>query len=422
MMKATALRLYGKNDLRLETFDLPEIKENEILADVVTNSICMSDYKAVIQGENHKRVPTDVKTNPIILGHEQCGTIIKVGEKLKDKYQYGMKYSIQPALNYPGKETEAVGYSFRYTGGYATMIIITKEVNEMDCVIPYEGEAYFHASLSEPVACIISAIKNQYHKGKEEYTHEMGIKEHGSIAVMGGAGPMGLGFLDLLIHTDKKPKNLAVTDIDDSRINRAKELFPPGEAEESGINLHFINTNENDAIKKIMELTSNKGLDDIFVLVPVPALIEQASELLANDGCLNFFAGPANKDFKAKLNFYNVHYSEHHIIGSAGSYTSDMREAMNLIGKGVINPAMMITHVGGLDSAAGAIQHLPSIPGAKKLIYTGVYLPLTALDDFEEKGKTDPLFKELSNIIKKTKGLWSKEAEDYLLTTKESIK
>ena len=49
-MKTTAVRLYGKNDLRLETFDLPEIKDDEILAKIVSDSLCMSSYKAAIQG------------------------------------------------------------------------------------------------------------------------------------------------------------------------------------------------------------------------------------------------------------------------------------------------------------------------------------------------------------------------------------
>ena len=77
-MKTLALRLYGENDLRLERFDLPEITDDEILADIVTNSICMSDYKASIQGAKHKRVPDDVATNPIILGHEFCGKLLKM--------------------------------------------------------------------------------------------------------------------------------------------------------------------------------------------------------------------------------------------------------------------------------------------------------------------------------------------------------
>jgi hypothetical protein len=35
-VKTKAVRLYGKKDLRLEEFELPEIKENEILASVIT--------------------------------------------------------------------------------------------------------------------------------------------------------------------------------------------------------------------------------------------------------------------------------------------------------------------------------------------------------------------------------------------------
>ena len=45
-MKTKAVRLYGVNDLRLEEFELPQIKEDEILAKVVRDSFCMSSYKA----------------------------------------------------------------------------------------------------------------------------------------------------------------------------------------------------------------------------------------------------------------------------------------------------------------------------------------------------------------------------------------
>jgi hypothetical protein len=82
----------------------------------------------------------------------------------------------------------------------------------------------------------------------------------------------------------------------------------------------------------------------------------------------------------------------------------------------------MITHVGGLDSAVDTIKNLPKIPGGKKLIYTGLSLPLTALEDLEEKGKTSRLFKELALIIQRTKGIWSREAEEYLLANAEAIR
>ena len=98
-MKTKAVRLYGKNDLRLEEFELPEIKDDEILAKVISDSVCMSTHKAALQGSDHKRVPSDIAENPVIVGHEFCGIIEKVGKKWADKYKAGDKFSIQPALN-----------------------------------------------------------------------------------------------------------------------------------------------------------------------------------------------------------------------------------------------------------------------------------------------------------------------------------
>ena len=72
-MKTLAVRLHGVNDLRLEAFDLPALQDDQILADITSNSICMSSHKAAAQGAGHKRVPDDVADNPIILGHEFCG-------------------------------------------------------------------------------------------------------------------------------------------------------------------------------------------------------------------------------------------------------------------------------------------------------------------------------------------------------------
>ena len=68
-MKTKAVRLYGANDLRTEEFELPEIKDDEILVKIMSDSICMSTYKLVEQGKNHKRAPKNIDTNPVIIGH-----------------------------------------------------------------------------------------------------------------------------------------------------------------------------------------------------------------------------------------------------------------------------------------------------------------------------------------------------------------
>ena len=47
--------------------------------------------------------------------------------------------------------------------------------------------------------------------------------------------------------------------------------------------------------------------------------------------------------------------------------------------------------------------------------YTNKKLDLVAINDFEEKGKSDPFYAKLHEIIAKNNMLWCKEAEDYLL-------
>jgi threonine dehydrogenase-like Zn-dependent dehydrogenase len=415
-MQTLALRLYGKNDLRLEKFDLPALGEHEILADIVSNSICMSDHKAAAQGPDHKRVPKDVAQRPIIIGHEFCGRILQVGKQLAGKFQPGQKYSIQPQLNVPGKEHMAPGYSFHHIGGQATRIVIPREVMELDCLLSYEGDAYFKGSLAEPVCCIIGAYKTSYHYKPGEYAHQMGLQEGGSLAILAGAGPMGLSAVDLALHGENRPACLVVTDIDNARLERAASIFPVAAAQARGIRLHYINTAAcADPIAAVRAANNGQGFDDVLVFAPVPALVEQASALMGYNGCLNFFAGPSKPDFKASMNFYDVHYMGHHVVGSSGGNTDDLRDALRLSAAGRINPSVMVTHVGGIDSAAQTTIDLPKIPGGKRLVYTHIALPMTAIADFEKLGASDPLFAGLAGICQRNNGLWSTEAEQYLL-------
>lgn len=419
-MKTKALRLYGENDLRLEEFELPEMGDDEILAHVISDSICMSSYKAAIQGKNHKRIPDDCDVNPVILGHEFCGELVKVGKKWGSQFKAGQKFAIQPALNYKGS-LNAPGYSYQYIGGDATYIIIPNEVMEMGCLLPYEGDAYFMASLSEPVSCVIGAFHANYHTTAGVYEHSMGITEGGKMAILAGVGPMGLAAIDYVIHCDRKPSLIVVTDIDDARLQRASSILTVEEAAKNGIALHYVNTSGTDAVAALMELSGGVGYNDVFVFAPVPAVIEQGDAILGHDGCLNFFAGPSKSDFYANFNFYNVHYNSTHIVGTSGGNTSDMIEGLGMMAKGHLSPEILITHIGGLDAALPTTLNLPKIPGGKKLIYTNISLPLTAIVDFEDLGKTTPLFKELAKLVAENNGLWSAAAEKYLLKNAKSI-
>lgn len=322
-MKARAVRLHAANDLRLDTFELPEIRDDEILVKVVSDSICMSTYKCAILGTEHKRVHPDVAEHPAIMGHEFAGDIVKVGAKHQDKFKPGMKFTLQPALNYKGTMWSP-GYSYEFFGGDATYCIIPAEVMELGCLLEYK--------------------------------------------------------------------------------------------EKDGIDLHFVNTGkmENPAAE-LREMTGGTGFDDVFCYAPVAAVVELCSAVLGRDGCLNFFAGPTDKQFSAKMNFYDVHYNSTHVMGTTGGNTADMIESLELTASGRIDPAVMVTHIGGLDAAAETTLNLPKIPGGKKLIYTHLTMPLTALTDLRAKGAEDARFTALADIVDAHNGLWCPEAEEYLL-------
>ena len=419
-MKTRAVRIYGRNDLRLEEFDLPPMKDGEILAKVVSDSICMSSHKATIQGPEHKRIPKNVAENPTIIGHEFSGEIIQVGLKWRDRFSPGQKFSVQPALNYKGS-LDAPGYSYPYIGGNATYILIPEEVMEMECLLVYDGPGYFPASLAEPVSCVIGAFNANYHTAPGSYIHKMGIVEGGALAILAGAGPMGLAAINYLLHSSSQPKQLLVTDVDSQRLHRANVLFPVEYARNTGIDLRYINPLElQDPVKELKSFTNDKGFNDVFVFAPIPEVIEQGDKLLARDGCLNFFAGPEDPHFTANFNFYNVHYESTHIVGISGGNNQDMVKALSMMADG-LDPSGLVTHIGGLNAVIDTTKRLPEIPGGKKLIYTHLQMDLTAIEEFEVYGRTNPIFAELAKISSKNNGLWSVEAEEYLLENASRI-
>ena len=163
-MKTTAVRLYDKNCLKMEDFELPEIKDDEILAEVITDSLCMSTFKAVSQGASHAKVPDDIGTNPIIVGHEFCGNILSVGKKWAHEFAPGEKFVIQP--NIGDVRCYAPGYSFPFIGGDATKIIIQNQVMQNGSLLKFKGDTYFEGSLIEPLSCVVGAFNANYHLEK----------------------------------------------------------------------------------------------------------------------------------------------------------------------------------------------------------------------------------------------------------------
>lgn len=416
-METQAIRLYGKEDLRLDTFELPPLNEDEILVKIISDSVCMSTYKLAKQGAAHKRARPDLADRPSVIGHEMSGVIIEVGQKWQKSYRKGQKFTVLPTVTQNG-QLKTAGYYYETYGGDCTYCILPAEVMEHGCLIPFNGDSFFEASLSEPTACIIAGYRRMYHTSEEDHEHRMGVKQGGSLVIFGACGPMGLECIDYALQLEDGPSKIVAVDMSAERLTRAEKMLvpEPGSKKE----LYFLNAGEcGNVVEELKNLNGGKGYDDVFVYAPVEALIEQADQVLGKDGCMNFFAGPVDQNLSAKINMYKVHYSYTHLVGFTGSTNEDLHHALRLMEQRKIRPTVMVTHIGGLESAIGATLHVPDIPGGKKMIYTQIDLPLTAIEDFAELGKENPLFEKLAKSCEEHNGCWNAEAEKILLDAYE---
>lgn len=414
-MQTEAVHITGAAQCDLITKDLPEPGPREVLLKVAASSMCYSTYKAFKLGPEHKRVPDDVAENPVMTGHEFSGTIAQVGSALGDTYQVGQSVVIQPAMGLPSGCSP--GYSYPMYGGDATYTIVPEVAIDHDCVLPYDSTYMANGCLAEPMMCIIGAFHANYHTTQYVYEHRMGIEPGGAVALLGCAGPMGLGAIEYALNGPYKPELIVVTDIDADRLERAEKLLPPSQLDGTGRRLVYLDTADvEDPVALVRaETPDGTGFDDVFVFAVNRSLVEMGQAIMGYDGCLNFFAGPPDKSFSTMFNFYDVHYESHHVVGTSGGSRSDMEEALQLAAEGKINPSLMVTHIGGLDAVGPTLEHFPEIPGGKKLFYPFVRMPLVAIDDLRSHAGEDERFAGLADICEANDNIWNAEAERYLL-------
>ena len=272
----------------------------------------------------------------------------------------------------------------------------------------------------EALGCIVRGYKGFYHTDYETYIRTDGAKKGGKLAILGGAGPMGIGAVELAVGY-AGCSQVVVTDLSADRLAYAEAKCSVENAAKKGCKLTYLNTsNLEDPVKTLLEL-SDGGFDDVFVMVPVPQLFTQAEAICGIDGCINFFAGPAVHNLQGSLNLYRVHYDGIHVVGTAGSIPEDTVDTIGLIEKDAVNPGALVSHILGLGAVADAIYAMEKPSGAKKVCYTHLDLPLIAVDELEELGKDNALYAELGRIVKENGGLWCAEAEAYLLANGPKI-
>jgi hypothetical protein len=175
-----AARIHGTHKIAVSEFPLPDIGPDELLLRVVSSSMCLSTYKALSLGSEHKRVPDTISSDPVITGHEFAGVIEEVGSAFEGEFTVGQSVAILPTMGLPTGESP--GYSYPFFGGDATYCIVPRIAIEKGCVLPYDDGYYANGSLAEPMSCIIGAFHASYHTLRLLASEAMAAGDHAAAA------------------------------------------------------------------------------------------------------------------------------------------------------------------------------------------------------------------------------------------------
>ena len=135
-MKTRAVRIYGANDLRLETFELPPIGDDGVRVEVVSDSIVHVQLQGGDSGRGAqsacRRISRSIRrssaTNP-------AGAWSRLARNTPRGSPSAAGVAIQPAHFYKVSQL-APGYSYEFCGGDATYVNIPFETLAMDCLLP----------------------------------------------------------------------------------------------------------------------------------------------------------------------------------------------------------------------------------------------------------------------------------------------
>jgi L-iditol 2-dehydrogenase len=403
-MQALRLKGVGMENVVLEEVQVPRPEADQVLCRVECAAACASDNKIIDQGGEHSLMcGWDVAKWPITLGHESCVTAVEVGERWADTIQVGARYAIQPAVpsgptrhqeryrdNARGVRKVAIGYTL--PGVFAEYVIVDPEVVETACMVPvpYEGLAHFAAALSEPISCVVAAQQHTVHVVKEApdapRRAELGLLKGGTTLIL-GAGPMGL--LHIEIAMTYEPATIIVSEPMEERRQPAKEFFAE-RAEQAGIELILTVPEQLDGV--IAETTDGQGVDDCIVALGVRSVQQKSFDYLGRGGVTNLFGGLKAGDSVIELDARRIHYDSVSAVGSSGSDPSDMREALEMIAAGKIQPGNYAAAVGGLDAARDLIEAVRAQElDGKGIIYPSLRRPLAEVDGWSAEQERELL-------------------------------
>ena len=340
-------RLYGIRDLRVEETKCPSAGRGEMVIKVCACSVCGSDVRIFNFGNDRVKYPT-------IVGHEIAGEIVEVGEGVGG-FRPGERVAV--GADVPSMEDDwgkngignlsdinyAIGYQF--PGGFAQYCLLNELTVRFGPVtrIP-DHVSCEEASIAEPLACCINGM-------------ERAFMVPGKTVLVIGAGPVGI-LLARLAETYGAAV-VALAERDPHRVEQARRLglknvFHVVDRSLTELDAHFQKDRE--------------GFDVVLTACSSAEAQEEAVEVVAKRGVVNFFGGLPGNVRRIALSSNNIHYKEAYVTGSHGSTPLQHKLAVGLISSGRIDVASLVSHRFPLDKVGDAFKEVEGRTGLKVVV------------------------------------------------------
>ena len=273
---------------------MPQYGPDELLVRHDACGLCASDIKVIQVGEEHPRIYRDMKTNPVVLGHEVIMTVVGVGQNLRDQYRVGDRFIIQADIYYKGL---GLAYGYEIQGGLSQYGVIDQRVlngDDGNYLIPVQPDTgYAESAITEPWACVIAAYQLAYRTGLKP----------GGISWFIGTGRDGRYTISKGLDEDSHPGRILLTDVPGDFAGWLRMR-----AESLGIDLVEVDDITAPPVEQV---------DDIVLLGADPNLIEKVSPRLAHFGIVAVVADkPLSR--KVSIDIGRVHYNRWTYVGGPG--------------------------------------------------------------------------------------------------------
>jgi L-iditol 2-dehydrogenase len=337
----TAAVLYGKEDVQIETVDVPTIGRGDVLVRVRAALTCGTDVKVFRRGYHARMI-----VPPALFGHELGGDIVAMG---KDVRGFKMGQRVVAANSAPcgecfycrhNQENLCEDLLFN-NGAYAEYIRIPERIVRKNMYEVPDHVSYEDAALVEPLACVLRGLE------------ESNVRPGDTVAVI-GLGPIGMMFVRLA---------KAVCDARVIAIGRRPQQLL--RASRMGADETVLNCDGADVVGPVHQMTDGRGADVVIEAVGLPEVWQLAIKLLRRGGVVNFFGGCPDGTLLS-LDTNLLHYSELTCKASFHHTPALIRKALELVSRGYVGAKDFVNHSEPLTNLLQVMQHLMSHNGHLK--------------------------------------------------------